>query len=668
MPRDGSGNYSLPVGNPVASGTVIESDWANDTLTDVGTALTGSLPTNGEKPMSAPLKLADGTASAPSLTFNSQASTGLYWPGTGLLGFTQAGVETMRLKSNGNVMIGTTTDAGFKLDVNGTLRVVGASTLAALTATTGSFSSTLEASAASGQALIRSVSADATGSGRVQISANGSNNSQFSQYGTSAVGTFITGVPLAGLTALFSPAVSTGLIIGQLAAAPLYFATNAVERMRIDSSGNIGIGTAPSFRFHVSGTAAEVARFNSTGDTFVSVGRSGTRTGYLQTHSSAGLLLVQEENLPLVLYTNNLQRLNISATGDLTYAGNVVQTNSVAGAVAHTIQNTSAANNAFSRLAVAANSTSLRFDQFSSTFTGYPDQSWIYNNGNAPLILGTNNLERVRITGTGDVGIGATPSVRLHVNAGSTSEVARFDTTGDTYLSWYRGGTRRQYVQSTAGGFLMVQEENAPVAFYTNGGFVGQWGASGGTATAGKALHISASLRATGWHDTVGTVGGLAAELGVSSGAAWLIAYNRSNATYSQLNLQGNDIRFQNTGGVVADITAGGVFNYGGIEVGFRQIPRYATSGGTISDLTGRGKCYATTGGITVPASTYSAGDAVSIYNDSASAITITQGASLTLRLAGTTTTGNRTLAARGMCTVWFNNATEAIISGSGLS
>jgi hypothetical protein len=79
------------------------------------------------------------------------------------------------------------------------------------------------------------------------------------------------------------------------------------------------------------------------------------------------------------------------------------------------------------------------------------------------------------------------------------------------------------------------------------------------------------------------------------------------------------------------------------------------------------GKCIAVTAGITIPNSTFAAGDAVSIYNDSGSAITITAGVT-TLRLAGTTTTGNRTLAARGLATVWFNSATEAVISGAGVS
>ena len=103
-----------------------------------------------------------------------------------------------------------------------------------------------------------------------------------------------------------------------------------------------------------------------------------------------------------------------------------------------------------------------------------------------------------------------------------------------------------------------------------------------------------------------------------------------------------------------------------GVTIGYRNIPRSTTSGtATTGDV---GKVIAVTAGITIPNATFAAGDAVSIYNDSASSVTITQGASLTLRQAGTTNTGNRTLAARGMATIWFNSSSEAIISGSGVS
>ena len=48
MPRNGSGVYELPPGNPVVTGTVIRSAWANDTMTDLGTALTQSLSRDGQ--------------------------------------------------------------------------------------------------------------------------------------------------------------------------------------------------------------------------------------------------------------------------------------------------------------------------------------------------------------------------------------------------------------------------------------------------------------------------------------------------------------------------------------------------------------------------------------------------------------------------------------------
>src|SRR5512139_338006 len=104
-----------------------------------------------------------------------------------------------------------------------------------------------------------------------------------------------------------------------------------------------------------------------------------------------------------------------------------------------------------------------------------------------------------------------------------------------------------------------------------------------------------------------------------------------------------------------------------GFSVGYRSLPVVSTSG-TTAATTAVGKCYATTGGMTFNGTTFDAGNIVSVYNNSASSITITQGSALTLRLAGTTLTGNRTLAARGMATVWFLSATEAVISGSGVS
>lgn len=50
MSRNGSGTYSLVSGNPVVSGQTIESTWANNTLTDIASALTQSISKDGQTP------------------------------------------------------------------------------------------------------------------------------------------------------------------------------------------------------------------------------------------------------------------------------------------------------------------------------------------------------------------------------------------------------------------------------------------------------------------------------------------------------------------------------------------------------------------------------------------------------------------------------------------
>lgn len=80
------------------------------------------------------------------------------------------------------------------------------------------------------------------------------------------------------------------------------------------------------------------------------------------------------------------------------------------------------------------------------------------------------------------------------------------------------------------------------------------------------------------------------------------------------------------------------------------------------------GKCVIADAGITIPASVFAQGDVISIYNNTASNIVITQGAGLTLRLCGTTTTGSRTILPYGVATVWFVSPTVAVALGQGLT
>lgn len=75
-----------------------------------------------------------------------------------------------------------------------------------------------------------------------------------------------------------------------------------------------------------------------------------------------------------------------------------------------------------------------------------------------------------------------------------------------------------------------------------------------------------------------------------------------------------------------------------------------------------------TTGGVTVPSGVFVVGDAITIYNDSGTTQTVTQGGSVTLRQAGTTSTGNRTLSAYGIATLLCVSSNTFVISGAGLT
>lgn len=59
MSRNGSGTYSLPAGNPVVTGTTISSTWANNTMNDLAAALTDSVASDGQTPMTGNLNLSN---------------------------------------------------------------------------------------------------------------------------------------------------------------------------------------------------------------------------------------------------------------------------------------------------------------------------------------------------------------------------------------------------------------------------------------------------------------------------------------------------------------------------------------------------------------------------------------------------------------------------------
>ena len=98
-------------------------------------------------------------------------------------------------------------------------------------------------------------------------------------------------------------------------------------------------------------------------------------------------------------------------------------------------------------------------------------------------------------------------------------------------------------------------------------------------------------------------------------------------------------------------------------------VARAAASTETTGTLTSSSsnKTIQATGDITIDNSVFAAGDIILIYAG-ASARTITEGASVTMRLGGTATTGSRTLAARGVAVLFFVSASEVVVSGGAVT
>jgi hypothetical protein len=102
-----------------------------------------------------------------------------------------------------------------------------------------------------------------------------------------------------------------------------------------------------------------------------------------------------------------------------------------------------------------------------------------------------------------------------------------------------------------------------------------------------------------------------------------------------------------------------------------RSTPINSQTGAYVLTATDNGRTVSiTTGGVTAPASVLAASNIVTIYNNSGSSQTITQGSGLTLQWAGqaTSTTGNRTLGLYGIATILYITPTNAVISGAGLT
>jgi hypothetical protein len=166
------------------------------------------------------------------------SSSGFYSPTTNQLAGYVGGSEKFRLVANGNFIIGSLTDAGYKLDVNGTARFVGAATNGT-SAIVGSF---LNGSIGIGNlsgGYVESLFVGSSTSGSVSYSLK--NNSSFQTYYAlynSAEGGSFFGTSRNNSLGLIN-ANAARFFIGNINATDILIGTNNIERLRVKSTGQI---------------------------------------------------------------------------------------------------------------------------------------------------------------------------------------------------------------------------------------------------------------------------------------------------------------------------------------------------------------------------------------------------------------------------------------------
>lgn len=295
--------------------------------------------------------------------------------------------------------------------------------------------------------------ADTAGFSGLSVFVDGTaENTTIGMHGDTAGGT-TAGVSNASLGVVTFDSASAGMIRATAAGAPLYFATSNGLQMAIGDNTGVTLY----------GDGTEGAQLSLNNPDNLSVG------GYLDISVSDTLRLWTPRNNSNIqigqlgagltggaigFYTENTEKMRITNTGNvgiglnnpsekLVVVGNAYLNNTVAGGNVFTlIYNASSAANSLSQLALwnnnafSTSSVDISFYSSSASHTSAAaNELRIRNGANAPMTFFTNNTERMRITGAGDVGIGtSSPGQKLSV-AGTIGATGDITTTGGVLVT-----------------------------------------------------------------------------------------------------------------------------------------------------------------------------------------------------------------------------------------
>ena len=346
----------------------------------------------------------------------------------------------------------------------------------------GSSANFLRGDAAWSNTLVNSVSGSATELLALSNSGTGANTqAQLSFYAAGTKYSTITGGygAIAPQLVFDLPGVTPGNYIWQ---------NNTSEKMRLDASGNLMIGTSSNgnFKFRTVGGNADI-QWDQNAPTSLSVTNSdlgssaasrltlGTQGGnwYLSNIRTGGAFT----------FDNGTERARFDSSGNLGIGistpasklhikNNSTATTGLNSNVALTLENGYGA--AFDeRVEIAFKNTSQTTSLISSVYTGF--SAGQYAGG---LVLATKAttdttaVERVRIDSAGNVGIGlSNPTQTLHVVSASGGTTARFRNNGTgNFIDFYDSLNGRQLYIGTANGTdLAVHNDKAgAIVFDTN--------------------------------------------------------------------------------------------------------------------------------------------------------------------------------------------------------
>jgi len=193
----------------------------------------------------------------------------------------------------------------------------------------------------------------------------------------------------------------------------------------------------------------------------------------------------------------------------------------------------------------------------------------------------------------------------------------------------------------------------------------------------GPLVDVSGAVRATG-DGTPAAGPGIALRL--ASSAGWLDCFDHTATAWLDGYLRSARWRMIASGISVLDAQSTGVnfpvnAQLAGLDIGFRDVPQNVQSAAYSLVLSDRGKhIYSENVAgqtLTIPANAtvaFNVGAAVVIVNRGSNPISVTPAGGVTLRHAGTTSTGTRTLATNGMATLLKVGADLWFISGAGIS